>query len=329
MKVCVSGYGLPTSYAGVVLTPHAPVISSISPSSGDAAGGTSVTIRGVHFTGATSASVGGVALTSFTVVSDYVITGVTGAHASGVVSVSVTGPGGTTSVSALFTYNSAFDPATLNPTGWWRADYSAASAWTGQIGGNSLSSATQPSNGTAVNGYTPADFDGVNDELVEADDWSTFVTGDAGSVLVLFNADTAAAAAANTYDDPALVSDGTYGFNLGFSDGGIGVAFYDNDAAAWKQQRVACSASAWHLAKLTWDGATISIGVDGGAMTTLAAQTLETFAGAKLTVGKVAISATAYFDGKILEILVKGAALSSTDINNFRAYANDRYGISV
>jgi hypothetical protein len=68
-------------------------VTRVRPSSGSVNGGQSVTIHGVGFTGAPGATIGGVALTSFVVVDDTTITGVTGEHASGVVDVVVTSVG--------------------------------------------------------------------------------------------------------------------------------------------------------------------------------------------------------------------------------------------
>ena len=53
-----------------------PFISSLDPNSGPAAGGTSVTISGRNFTGATAVMFGANAATSFTVDSDTQITAV-------------------------------------------------------------------------------------------------------------------------------------------------------------------------------------------------------------------------------------------------------------
>jgi hypothetical protein len=67
-----------------------PTITSILPDSGYPAGGTAVTIIGTGFSGASGATVGGVALTSFVVVNDTTITGTAGAHAAGDADVVVT-----------------------------------------------------------------------------------------------------------------------------------------------------------------------------------------------------------------------------------------------
>ena len=57
----------------------APSVSSVGPAFDDVDGGADVTITGTGFTGATSATLRGVAITSFTVVNDTTITGVAGA----------------------------------------------------------------------------------------------------------------------------------------------------------------------------------------------------------------------------------------------------------
>ncbi len=87
-------------------TAPAPVISMISPSSGPPAGGTTVTITGSGFTGATHVAFGGVAASSFSVVSATQITAVSPAQAAGAHQIVVTAPGGTSAlVSAdIYTY---------------------------------------------------------------------------------------------------------------------------------------------------------------------------------------------------------------------------------
>ncbi len=60
-----------------------PNVTGISPSIGDTLGGEAITITGTGFTGATTASLGGAAMTSVVVVNDTTITGVSGARAAG------------------------------------------------------------------------------------------------------------------------------------------------------------------------------------------------------------------------------------------------------
>jgi uncharacterized protein (TIGR03437 family) len=79
------------------------MVTSISPTSGPAAGGTLVTILGSNFTGATSVTFAG-KTAKFTIVSDTEITATSPPHAAGTVSVVVHNPAGHSSKTHKFTY---------------------------------------------------------------------------------------------------------------------------------------------------------------------------------------------------------------------------------
>ncbi len=81
-----------------------PTLTSVSPNTGSTAGGTSVTLTGTNFTGATNVRFGGTAATNRVVVNDTTITCTTPARAAGTASVLVTTPGGTNPANTLFTY---------------------------------------------------------------------------------------------------------------------------------------------------------------------------------------------------------------------------------
>ncbi len=85
-----------------------PTITSVSPASGPAGGGTSVTITGTALTGATDVSFGATPAASFTVDNDTQITATSPAHAAATVDVTATTPGGTTAITANdeFTFES-------------------------------------------------------------------------------------------------------------------------------------------------------------------------------------------------------------------------------
>lgn len=95
-----------------------PTISAVAPTKGPTTGGTSVTITGTHFTKASSVKFGGKAATTVTVVSPTKITAITpSSSAAGVVSVSVTTPGGTVVDPTSFTYfYAAPRVSTVTPT---------------------------------------------------------------------------------------------------------------------------------------------------------------------------------------------------------------------
>ena len=93
-----------------------PPVSAVSPTSGPAAGGTTVTVTGHGFTGTTKVAFGTVAATSFTVVSDTKITAVAPAQPPGIHNIFVTGPLGTNPAGTAdrFTYDPAV--AAISPT---------------------------------------------------------------------------------------------------------------------------------------------------------------------------------------------------------------------
>jgi hypothetical protein len=94
-------------------TASVPTVSAITPTSGSIAGGTVVYVSGGHFTGATGVSFGATAATSFTVLSDTLLTATAPAEATGTVDITVTSYAGTSSTGSAdqFTYTSPQEAA--------------------------------------------------------------------------------------------------------------------------------------------------------------------------------------------------------------------------
>ncbi|MFM8699444.1 MAG: IPT/TIG domain-containing protein, partial [Phycisphaerales bacterium] len=86
--------------------PCRPVITSVAPAEGSAAGGTAITITGRFFRGTTSLRIGGVPASSVTVASSSSITAVTPAGVAGPATVAVTA-NGTGVLAGGFTYRSS------------------------------------------------------------------------------------------------------------------------------------------------------------------------------------------------------------------------------
>jgi IPT/TIG domain len=95
-----------------------PSITSISPTSGPAVGGTSVTITGTNFSGASTVLFGKVSATSFTVNSSTSITAVSPAQPEALHNIYVTNPDGTSLQVAAdeFTYLSLTSITSVSPT---------------------------------------------------------------------------------------------------------------------------------------------------------------------------------------------------------------------
>lgn len=81
-----------------------PTITSISPASGAAAGGTTVTIKGTLLTGTSAVTFGGSSATDVTVIDDNNVTCVVPSHAAGAVDVVLTATAGSVTSTGGFTY---------------------------------------------------------------------------------------------------------------------------------------------------------------------------------------------------------------------------------
>lgn len=227
-----------------------------------------------------------------------------------------------------------YDPAGLSLTGWWRASY-AGSPWTptasaGSSGSNgNLAEATNPpATGTAVNGLTPADFDGTNDQLSNATAMSTYLSDAAGSIVSLFYADAAGADVGATayYGYDALFSDDTNGFlALTFTTAGVTLGCYNG--ATFDGLAVACGTGAWHLAQARWNATDIEVRIDSGAWSTLA-RTVSMAGADGIRVG-TNYGQASFLDGKILETMTAQARLSDGNFDDLVSYVNDTYGLAL
>ena len=108
-----------------------PTLSSVSPTSGPIAGGTSLTLTGTQFVSGATVTVGGVSATSVNVASSTSITATAPAHTAGSVSVVVTNPdGGSVTLNNAFTYTlpsdlileDNFDDNSINTSKWTTTD---------------------------------------------------------------------------------------------------------------------------------------------------------------------------------------------------------------
>ncbi|MBI2766858.1 MAG: IPT/TIG domain-containing protein [Chloroflexi bacterium] len=142
------------------------VVTAISPVSGPVAGGTSVTITGSGFTGATAVTFGGMAATSFTVQSDTTILALSPAHAVGMVDVQVTAPGGTSAVTAAdqFTYTGVISVTSVTPS-------------SGPVAGGTVVSVV----GSGFTGATSVTFGGVGATFTIVSDTQITATAPAAS----------------------------------------------------------------------------------------------------------------------------------------------------
>ena len=137
---------------GYTYTNPAPTVSSITPTSGTANGGTGVTIAGTGFLAGATVKLGGTAATNVSVVSGTSITANTAAHSVGAVSVVVTNTDGQSgSIANGYTYTSSLgltippdDPSSVTVTAGQAANYILSLGGNGASGTASLSCSVSP-----------------------------------------------------------------------------------------------------------------------------------------------------------------------------------------
>ncbi len=95
-----------------------PTVTSVSPTAGPVAGGTSVTITGTGFSAVTAVDFGSVAATSFSVITSTTITATAPSQAAGTVDVTVTDASGTSPIVAgdRYTYDPVPSVTSLSPS---------------------------------------------------------------------------------------------------------------------------------------------------------------------------------------------------------------------
>ncbi|NEW99898.1 transporter [Rhodopseudomonas sp. BR0G17] len=182
-----SGFRGSVAFSATCTAAGSPTVTSVSPSSGPTAGGTSVTINGTNFTGATSVSFGSnsVPSSSFTSSSSTQIVVPSPSGSAGTVHITVTNGVGTsaTSSSDQFTYVAPPTISSISPSSGSTAGGTAVT-----IGGTNLSGVTSVTVGgasatlgtntsTSISITTPAGTAGARDVIVTTAGGSVTSTG--------------------------------------------------------------------------------------------------------------------------------------------------------
>jgi hypothetical protein len=231
----------------------------------------------------------------------------------------------------IYVVGTGGDVAGMALTGWFRASYSA-SPWTGTAsagtsGGRTVTSATAPAVGAAVNGKFPANFDGVNDYLSEPTlAMSSYHSAAAYTTVVLVNPSGAAAPSGTIYQDDLIV--GSSGDLGGIAYSTSGVAAYHYDGVSWKTTAWTALAAGWNMVSVTFSAGTISMRVNQGAAVTVAAGNAASLGVAALIFGRTN-AGFSYTAQNLLEVITADTALSSGDLDIIKSYFNTTYGLTL
>lgn len=310
-----------------------PTLQSLNFSLADTAGGDSITITGTNLAGASSCTVGGTEAT-ITATSATTLTFTMPAKTSGTYSVQVSNSFGTSNSLTV----EAWSPADLTSgTGWWRASYSGT-PWTGLTSARNLTSdGSDPAVGTAVNGKTPADFNGTTNSI-NAGTLSNYI-GDHPSIRATF--------AALIWIDTAVADPGA---GLRYLGNGVmaelaGVwyasVFTQSAGTVYKLCLGALGSTTaevlttipqgrWVLAQWGYDGTNLWVKVGDSARVTTpwtSAVGQPSTPSRTLKMGR-ANGAASFYDGRVLEQVVCNADQSDANLTKLRKYLECRYALT-
>lgn len=230
--------------------------------------------------------------------------------------------------------SAVYDPAILDLSGWWRANY-GGSPWTstasaGTSGSRSMSEATNPfTGGTAVNGYTPAHLDGTNDKMTLDTNLGALIAETPYTVIALIKLNAAAAPAAQIYDNPQIIAGagGTFGFAFNTN----GMNGYQTSGAGFPFDTTAFGTGAWGMCRFKRDATKLYTALNSGAWSagTVCASGNISVAARSTIFGRDDDVGNAFLNADVLEIITSKLELSDANHTSIRSYFNSRYVLSL
>ena len=285
----------------------APTVTAVSPTSGSTAGGTSVTLTGTNFTGATGVTFGGSAATNVSVVNATTITATTPAGTAGTASVIVTTPSGSNAANSLYTYAT---PVPSDPVAWLRAEGNALDATSNGNHGAVTGSVAYTTgrvgsafsfNGTASNFVRIPNAASLQSSLLTVEYW------------IYFNS---AQNSLNVTKRSASGAGDAWQVGIAYAGGNFLLQFVGSTAGGlfdWYSPALSSPVGAWTHVAATYDGTTVRGYVNGVLQLTQAVTLNLSTRNADIYVGATA-NGTSALDGKVDELAIYNRALSATEV---------------
>lgn len=220
---------------------------------------------------------------------------------------------------------------------WVRGSY-ASSPWNGtpSVGSSalvSLTSATAPDVGTAVNGYNPAAFIPANLDALATSQTLIELLGDGNITLgwtfetvVKFNSLTAPAA--NYYDDPLVLGSSGGNLSLTATTSGLRLTAHDSAGTLAQTGNIAISAGQWYRVQGQWTGTVLRLRINAGAWDSVA---LTSYWAADLVGNTLLVGANyvfaAYADMQMLELGLTNEVPPDTAMDALDATLVTRYAL--
>jgi hypothetical protein len=318
-----------------------PVVTAVSYDVVDTAGGGArIVVTVDSSTGCTGITAGGVAFTSFAIDDATHVSGVPGAHASGVVDVVVsnaTGP--STTGTGLIEY---FTPLDLTPTlALMPGDYAvvgtqgvdAVGTWQDSSGNNNDAVSAGGVNAPAAHASGVPDFVAANSLYLSIAQSLASAGGvppdlgtlGAGTQINFFEPDLSSGAEdAGAYNDAVVSCGNGASAGITYSDAGISWEAYDEGAFAnyRRPTSVAAAPGGKHFAAGRWNGTTWGCFVNGsaeGTVTSDSAVLSNGNVGAATEIGR-SFGGARYLDGRVHCMLVYPTAISDANVTKIRKW---------
>lgn len=204
----------------------------------------------------------------------------------------------------------------------------AGAPWVATVGTNLVSLGAPPSVGSAVNGFTPADYNGTTHNLsMDPTQLLSLFGASAGGGFDLIWVDaTVSDPGAGTERSGMGIWDDAGGTQVGLYHSTGGVAFCVSDSGGHKAAVTPCSIGAWHLVQYRYSGTNIEVRVDGGAWSVTACGDPVNLT-AVLRFGNSWLNN--FFDGKSLCRATSTSRWDDTTFDAIRTTLNLKYGLAI
>ncbi len=307
------------------------ILTSLSHSVVYLGGGDTVTITGTGMAGANQVLVGATEGT-ITNNTDTSITFTTPVKVAGAYNLTVVTAGGSSNALPL----ECWDPSILSCTTLHQASFTGA-PWVGKASaGTSLDRdlviGTTPAVGAAVNGYTPADFDGTNDNLDYQETLTTIFGGSSYSGVAFIKARTISTDSGAAGSNEFLLGNGS---NVGvfLRSSGLVCAAHTDTTTNTRVATAPYTVNTWKCVHWKVDlasvGSELKIGTGGTWGTGVACTGVWTALNSNVISLGSQSDDQQYFDGLVLEVgIMAGSAISDANLTKWRSCASCRYGIS-
>ena len=223
------------------------------------------------------------------------------------------------------------DPTTYVASGYWRGSYAGApwdgvaTAGTSATTGDLVTDGSDPTTGTAVNGYTPAVFTAASSQLlVNATDITSLISTTEGTVVGLIYVESTIAATGIIYTDTTIFGNVLGDFGVSITNDGLGLFAYDG---AYQLVTAPCSTGAWHMFRARFNGSSLRVTIDNGTEVSVACSTLTSLSGS-IHVGS-AYAGASFFDGQILELMTLPYSMIRAEYEALGQSWQDQYGLSL